>query len=503
MKKERLYRLYADSEFTIRKAQWLAGRGSSEHEEFCQVAYTHQMLGLSCKYEKEFSLLLNSKHELGEPVVARDSPWLCLSYQDSASVLQSKISLLFENANKLYDEQNRHRYKRSTNEKPLKFRMSLPVSVIWQSSIKPNPDCTDKFILKAQNLIAMQGWEKCENTSRYHVTRTNDYFTLTVNVAVLSMITFNFTSTYVKGYIDFLNGYEESAPYIQSFIKPYIAPYNSIKIQLLQWLHDALSTIESQSSHTLLRIPYFENSLAHLLMNKKADDLFETYPYFKLVLKYYLKRLLEKTVPLIGYFNSNHLDLNLPLLNEQSNNPWDVLSDVLASIHEHDLYHDKKAKTLLDENDLNSLVLHSLKQRGLRTQKELPVGKNRVDVVFDNGEFNIRCECKIAYKDSKLDKKGIEKAITLQAPSYVANNPGSIETGIVFYLYGDNKKKAMDELSKYIGELGYLFAPKGGRNQMRYKLSSGNKVIEPNPINVICVFFESKSNTVLSREPKK
>ncbi|WP_305845845.1 hypothetical protein [Photobacterium kishitanii] len=87
------------------------------------------------------------------------------------------------------------------------------------------------------------------------------------------------------------------------------------------------------------------------------------------------------------------------------------MSEVLASIHEHDLYHVKKSETLLGENDLNSLVLHSLKQRSFRTQKELHVGKNIVDVAFECGEFNIRCECKIAYKNSKLDKKELKRQL--------------------------------------------------------------------------------------------
>ncbi|WP_279130061.1 hypothetical protein [Photobacterium phosphoreum] len=489
--KKQLYEFYAYSEFTLDEVSRFLRRERSEHTKFSQIVYTHQMLGLSRKREKEFSLLLNSKHELGEPVDALVNyhfHWLCLSYQDSESVLKSKISYLFEDTNKLFKQVSCKEY--STDEKPNKYIVSLPVTVIWQSSREHNSNCIDKFGLKVQGLIERQGWEKYENSSKGIFIRTNDHCSLIVNISILSITTFNFTSTYVKEYIDFLNDYEE--------YNYYNLPYNTVKIKFLQWLYEVLFIIENQSSDILLRLTYFKHSLAHILMDAKADDLFEVYPSFKLVLNYYLKRVSEKSLSSF----ENYPDLNFQLSNKQTSDPWDVLSEVLASIHEHDLYHVKKSETLLDENDLNSLVLHSLKQRSFRTQKELPVGKNRVDVAFECGEFNIRCECEIAYKNSKLDKKGIEKAINLQAPSYVMNNPGNIKTGIVFYLHGDDYPKAMDDLSKFIGELGYLFIPKGGCNQMHYELSSGKKAIEPTLVNVICVFFESKSNTVLSREQK-
>ncbi|WP_305845846.1 hypothetical protein [Photobacterium kishitanii] len=273
----------------------LRRREGSEHAKFSQIVYTHQMLGLSRKREKEFSLLLNSKHELGEPVdalVDYEFPWLCLSYQDSESVLKSKISYLFENTNKHFKQLS---CEYSTDEKPSKHKVSLPVRVIWQSSREYNSNCIDKFKLKVQGLIERQGWEKCENSSKGIFTRTNDHCTLSVNISILSITTFNFTSTYVKEYIDFLNDYEEYSSYI--------IPYNTVKLKFLQWLYEALSTIENQSSDILLRLTYFEHSLAHLLMDAKADDLFEVYPSFKLVLNYYLKRVSEKPCLHSGILN--------------------------------------------------------------------------------------------------------------------------------------------------------------------------------------------------------
>ncbi|NMP04648.1 hypothetical protein HHE94_18260 [Pseudoalteromonas arctica] len=152
----------------------------------------------------------------------------------------------------------------------------------------------------------------------------------------------------------------------------------------------------------------------------------------------------------------------------------------------------------LNENQLNHqlcIFIRSLSQDNdldINISSEVNDGPNRIDLLLETPEYSLAVECKIAFKDKKLQTEGIKKAFNTQMPSYA----GTRKTCTLLYVFDENLPNFQTKLKKFIEEqIGVTYKQVNKNDYSHYQLCNNSENKEGNIFDIYSIKLQKDSNS--------
>lgn len=299
-------------------------------------------------------------------------------------------------------------------------------------------------------------------------------------------------------------------------------------VKPLKWLENCLTFLEQPKKNKHL-VDVISSDYESLHRDEEVVSMFRAWTTVAPVLKFYyesylnetkqwdfiLESLLEKLDIKTGFdidFNINFYikahgsNPGSPTSNRHVNPICEALK-LLAEDKNLYLCEVDKCMVLRHENNINSCLSSMLKQTlplysKVSARTEEVSGRNRIDVVFNLDNKEVRMECKIACKEGSINYSELDKAFFIQAPSYIRNGFGTQTACLVFYINGLELTEFQTKLTNHYEKRGYSYSRVTNNNANWYQICTNPEDPDVSTFDVFTVVLPHKTNSQLHKENK-
>lgn len=294
-------------------------------------------------------------------------------------------------------------------------------------------------------------------------------------------------------------------------------------VKPLKWLENCLTFLEQPKKNKHL-VYVISSDYESLHRDEDVVSMFMAWTTVASVLKFYYESYLLETKKLdlilisksekleTGFDNDFQINFYIKTHGSITSstrhvNPICEALKLLAEDKNLYLCEVEKCMVLRHENSINSSLSSMLKQTlplcsKASARTEEVSGRNRIDVVFNLDNKEVRMECKIACKEGSINYPELDKAFFIQAPSYIMNGFGTQTACLVFYINGLELSEFQTKLTNHYEKLGYSYSRVTNNNANWYQICTNPEDPDVSTFDVFTVVLPHKTNSQLHKENK-